>query len=133
MVQMLSSSQERSASSADYLAENMAKAPVLMIPCIEGRVDNADGANASAQAGTMGSITPAAWSFMPQLGRVQEQHGPPCTWRMKKQSELLGIPRILHANRLIPIAYTKGTDFRRLPPSGRDRYAPQRGNSAARY
>ena len=32
----LSSSQERSASSADYLAENMAKAPVLMIPALKG-------------------------------------------------------------------------------------------------
>ena len=40
----LSNSQKRSASSADYLAENMAKAPVLMIPCIEGRIDNAEGA-----------------------------------------------------------------------------------------
>lgn len=30
-------SQERSTSSAQYLADNMAKAPVLMIPCIEGR------------------------------------------------------------------------------------------------
>ena len=59
----LSNSQERSASSADYLAENMAKAPVLMIPCIEGRIDNADGANASAQAGTMGSIIPACLEF----------------------------------------------------------------------
>ncbi|MEC8076345.1 MAG: nitroreductase family protein, partial [Pseudomonadota bacterium] len=60
----LATSQERSASSADYLADNMGKAPVLMIPCIAGRIDNAEGANASAQAGTMGSIIPAAWSFM---------------------------------------------------------------------
>jgi nitroreductase len=60
----LATSQQRSASSADYLAENMGKAPVLMIPCIAGRIDNVHGANASAQAGTMGSIIPAAWSFM---------------------------------------------------------------------
>ena len=60
----LANSQERSASSADYLADNMGKAPVLMIPCIAGRIDNAEGANASVQAGTMGSIIPAAWSFM---------------------------------------------------------------------
>ena len=42
------SSQQRSASSADYLAENMGKAAVLMIPCIAGRTDNVHGANASA-------------------------------------------------------------------------------------
>ena len=79
MVQMSAvNSQERSASSADYLAENMAKAPVLMIPCIEGRIDNADGANASAQAGTMGSIIPAAWSFMlAARARGLEPHGHP--------------------------------------------------------
>ena len=71
----LATSQERSASSADYLADNMGKAPVLMIPCIAGRIDNAEGANASAQAGTMGSIIPAAWSFMggPSSSRCRPQ------------------------------------------------------------
>src|SRR5689334_21572592 len=53
--------QERVASSADYLAEHMHEAPVHFIPCIRGRMD---GQPSLAQAGTRGSILPAAWSFM---------------------------------------------------------------------
>ena len=111
----LSNSQERSASSADYLADNMAKAPVLMIPCIEGRIDNADGANASAQAGTMGSIIPAAWSFM----LAARARGIGTAWTTlhlaheKAVAELLGIPYESYTQvALIPIAYTKGTEFK---------------------
>ena len=47
--------------SAMYLAEHMHEAPVLVIPCIEGRVENA---GTLAQASVYGSILPAAWSFM---------------------------------------------------------------------
>ena len=46
--------------SAIYLADNMHRAPVFIIPCIEGRVS---GGNESA-AGLMGSILPATWSLM---------------------------------------------------------------------
>ena len=90
----LANSQERSASSAAYLADNMGKAPVLMIPCIAGRIDNADGANASAQAGTMGSIIPAAWSFM----LAARARGIGTAWTTlhlaheEAVAELLGIP-----------------------------------------
>ena len=111
----LANSQERSASSADYLADNMGKAPVLMIPCIEGRIDNAEGANASAQAGTMGSIIPAAWSFM----LAARARGIGTAWTTlhlaheKAVAELLGIPYESFTQvALIPIAYTKGTDFK---------------------
>ena len=111
----LTNSQERSASSADYLADNMGKAPVLMIPCIAGRIDNAEGANASAQAGTMGSIIPAAWSFM----LAARARGIGTAWTTlhlaheKAVAELLGIPYESFTQvALIPIAYTKGTDFK---------------------
>jgi nitroreductase len=111
----LANSQERSASSADYLADNMGKAPVLMIPCIAGRIDNAEGANASAQAGTMGSIIPAAWSFM----LAARARGIGTAWTTlhlaheKAVAELLGIPYESFTQvALIPIAYTKGTDFK---------------------
>jgi len=113
--QSLSSSQQRSASSADYLAENMGKAPVLMIPCIAGRIDNPEGANVSAQAGTMGSIIPAAWSFM----LAARARGIGTAWTTlhlaheKAVAELLGIPYESFTQvALIPIAYTKGTDFK---------------------
>ena len=111
----LANSQERSASSADYLADNMGKAPVLMIPCIAGRIDNVDGANASAQAGTMGSIIPAAWSFM----LAARARGIGTAWTTlhlaheQAVAELLGIPYESFTQvALIPIAYTKGTDFK---------------------
>ena len=111
----LANSQERSASSADYLADNMGKAPVLMVPCIAGRIDNAEGANASAQAGTMGSIIPAAWSFM----LAARARGIGTAWTTlhlaheKAVAELLGIPYESFTQvALIPIAYTKGTDFK---------------------
>ena len=111
----LATSQERSASSADYLADNMGKAPVLMIPCIAGRIDNAEGANASAQAGTMGSIIPATWSFM----LAARARGIGTAWTTlhlaheKAVAELLGIPFDSFTQvALIPIAYTKGTDFK---------------------
>ena len=111
----LANSQERSASSADYLADNMGKAPVLMIPCIAGRIDNADGANASAQAGTMGSIIPAAWSFM----LAARARGIGTAWTTlhlaheQAVAELLGIPYESFTQvALIPIAYTTGTDVK---------------------
>ena len=111
----LAKSQERSASSADFLADNMGKAPVLMIPCIAGRIDNAEGANASVQAGTMGSIIPAAWSFM----LAARARGIGTAWTTlhlaheKAVAELLGIPYESFTQvALIPIAYTKGTDFK---------------------
>jgi nitroreductase len=111
----LANSQERSASSADYLADNMGKAPVLMIPCIAGRIDNAEGANASAQAGSMGSIIPAAWSFM----LAARARGIGTAWTTlhlaheQAVAELLGIPYESFTQvALIPIAYTKGTDFK---------------------
>ena len=60
----LTDSQTRSASSADYLAENMGKVPALLIPCIAGRTDSPETSNIIAQTGTLGSIIPAAWNFM---------------------------------------------------------------------
>ena len=111
----LTNSQERSASSADYLADNMGKAPVLMIPCIAGRIDNVEGANASAQAATMGSIIPAAWSFM----LAARARGIGTAWTTlhlaheRAVAELLGIPYESFTQvALIPVAYTKGTDFK---------------------
>ena len=46
--------------SATFLSENFEKAPMLMIPCIKGRLENADVATG---AGGWGSPLPAEWSF----------------------------------------------------------------------
>ena len=112
---MLTESQDRSASSADYLADNMGRAPVLMIPCIAGRTDNEAGNNVSAQSGTFGSIIPAAWNFM----LAARARGLGTAWTTlhlmheKETAELLVIPfEDFMQVALIPIAYTKGTSFK---------------------
>ncbi|MEX3644881.1 nitroreductase family protein [Mycolicibacterium porcinum] len=107
-------------SSAKYLAENFEKAPVLMVPCLEGRPD---GAPAGMSASFWGSLLPAVWSFMLAL----RSRGLGSAWTTlhllgdgeKQAAELLGIPFDRYAQAgLFPIAYTKGTDFKkakRLP------------------
>src|SRR3954471_5025614 len=52
--------QQRVASSAEYLAEHMSEAPVLLVPCITGRADNSP---SMMSAGLWGSLFPAVWSF----------------------------------------------------------------------
>ena len=112
----LISSQERSTSSAEYLAANMGRAPVLMIPCIAGRTD-AEGVISGnmGNAGTYGSIIPAAWNFM----LAARARGLGTAWTTlhlmheKEISDLLGIPYDEYMQvALIPIAYTKGTNFK---------------------
>lgn len=108
-------SQERSTSSAQYLADNMAKAPVLMIPCIEGRTDVPEGAPIMSQASIFGSIIPAAWSFM----LAARARGIGSAWTTlhlmneKAIAETLGIPFDEYMQvAMIPLAYTKGTKFK---------------------
>jgi nitroreductase len=107
-------------SSAKYLNENFEKAPVLMIPCLEGRPD---GAPAAISASYWGSLLPAVWSFMLAL-RSRGLGSAYTTLHLlgdgeKQAAEILGIPFDKYSQGgLFPIAYTKGTDFRpakRLP------------------
>ncbi len=106
-------------SSAQYLADNFHRAPYMVIPLIEARLD--EGTPAPAQAAVWGSILPAVWSFMLAL----RERGLGSAWTTlhlpneKEVAELLGIPfdRYTQAG-LFPVAYTKGTDFKlakRLP------------------
>ena len=107
-------------SSAKYLNEHMEKAPVMLIPLLEGRPEGAD---AGMQASFWGSILPAVWSFMLAL----RERGIGTAWTTlhligdgeKKAADLLGIPYEQYTQAgLFPIAYTKGTDFKlakRLP------------------
>ena len=107
-------------SSAEYLNENFEKAPVLMIPCLEGRPD---GAPAGISASYWGSLLPAVWSFMLAL----RSRGLGSAWTTlhligegeKQAAEVIGIPFDKYAQGgLFPIAYTKGTEFKlanRLP------------------
>jgi nitroreductase len=108
--------------SAWYLAENFHRSPILMIPCIEGRLDNLP---SFATASMWGSLFPAVWSFMLAL----RERGMGSAWTTihlmrggeQQAAELLGIPYdTVSQGGLFPIAYTIGTDFKpakRLPAS----------------
>ncbi|GAY16291.1 nitroreductase family protein [Mycobacterium sp. shizuoka-1] len=107
-------------SSAKYLNENLEKAPVFLIPCLEGRPE---GAPAGMQASYWGSLIPAVWSFMLAL-RSRGLGSAYTTLHLigdgeRQAAELLGIPFEHYTQGgLWPIAYTKGTDFKpakRLP------------------
>jgi nitroreductase len=100
----------RVVSSAQYLADNLHRVPVHVIPCYWGRVEN----QAPVwQAGLYGSIHPAAWSFMLAL----RARGLGASWttlhlRFEKEvAELLGIPDNITQAALIPVAYYTGDDF----------------------
>jgi nitroreductase len=100
--------------SAKYLADHLHEVPVLLIPCLQGRVEQAPlGLSASFWA----SLHPAAWSFMLAL----RSRGLGSCWTTlhllgdgeKQAAEVLGIPYDQYSQGgLFPVAYTKGTDFR---------------------
>ena len=103
-------------SSSDYLAEHMHEVPVLVIPCLWGRVDTLP---AVEQAGTWGSILPAVWSFM----LAARARGLGTCWTTihlyyeQEAAQVLGIPfdKVTQAA-LIPVAHTLGgTDFKPAP------------------
>ncbi|MFN3257165.1 MAG: nitroreductase family protein [Ilumatobacter sp.] len=110
------SQQGRVLDSANFLAQKLGEVPVLVIPLIIGRLpDN----SANAAAGLMGSIMPAMWSFQLAL-RSRGLGSCLTTLHLAKEQEaadLLGIPDHMTQAGLIPVAYTKGTDFK---PARRD-------------
>jgi nitroreductase len=100
------------ASSADYLRDHMHEAPVLLVPCHLGRVDNAP---VATQAALWGSMLPAVWNLMLAL----RTRGLGAAWTSvhlrheRRAAEVLGIPYERYTQGgLFPIAYTAGTDFR---------------------
>ena len=104
--------------SALYLAEHLQDVPVFLIPCIKGRPP-ADTPPAM-MAGFYGSIFPAVWSF--QLALRARGLGSALTTlhlvHEKEAADLLGIPDDVLQVALLPVAYTRGTDFKRAerPP-----------------
>jgi nitroreductase len=106
---------ERVSTSADYLGEHMGEVPVLVIPCIEGRIERQ---SFSGQAALWGTILPAAWSFM----LAARARGLGTVWTTihlayeREAAEILGIPyEEVTQTALIPLAYTIGTDFKLAP------------------
>lgn len=97
--------------SANFLAERLQDVPVMVIPMIIGRLDDP---NVGSAAGLMGSILPAVWSFQLAL----RSRGLGSCWttlhlaKEQEAAELLGIPEHMMQVALLPVAYTKGTDFK---------------------
>jgi len=97
--------------SATYLAEHLHEAPVHVIPCIQGRIEQA---GVVAQASVYGSILPAAWSFM----LAARSRGLGSAWTTlhliseKEAAKLLGIPDDVTQTALLPVAYFTGKDFK---------------------
>jgi nitroreductase len=97
--------------SALYLTEILDRVPVHVIPCLDGRGDNAPNGRS---ASFYGSILPAAWSFMLAL----RSRGLGSVWttlhlfKEKEAAALLGIPDDVTQVALLPVAYTTGGDFK---------------------
>jgi len=105
--------------SADFLAQHLHQVPVMVIPCVEGRVEHA---GVLAQASAYGSILPAAWSFM----LAARARGLGAAWTTlhltfeQEAAQVLGIPETVTQAALLPVAHHTGGDFkpaRRLPAS----------------
>jgi nitroreductase len=95
-----------------YLGEHLQDVPVHVIPCVTGRLD---GLPVIAQAALWGTIAPATWSFM--LAARERALG--TVWTTfhlgyeEEAAEILGIPYAeVTQTALVPVGYTKGTDFK---------------------
>jgi nitroreductase len=100
----------RVAGSSNYLAQHLQEAPVFIIPCFWGRVENKPVAD---QAARYGSVLPATWSLMLAL----RARGLGAAWTSlhlvyeKEVAAILGIPDSVTQVALLPVAYYKGEDF----------------------
>src|SRR5207302_5695689 len=95
--------QRRVYRSADFLADNLERVPVHVIPCILGTLP--EGTPAWMAASFLGSIIPAVWSF--QLALRSRGLGSAYTTlhlaHHAKAAELLGIPETVTQVALIPV------------------------------
>ncbi|MHB2016596.1 MAG: nitroreductase family protein [Candidatus Xenobia bacterium] len=97
------------------LVEGMWDIPALVIPCLEGRLENAP---VPMQAAMWGTIVPATWSFM--LACRSRGLGTVYTtlhlFDEEKVAKALGIPfESVMQTAMIPVAYTQGTEFKPGP------------------
>lgn len=100
--------------SAFWLVDHLADVPVHVIPCVIGRLP--EKTTNIMGASLYGSIFPAVWSF--QLALRARGLGSVLTTlhlvHEREAAELLGIdPDGISQVGLLPVAYTKGTEFKR--------------------
>lgn len=106
--------------SATYLSRNLADVPVHVIPVIEGRVETGP---VALHAAIWGSLLPSVWNFC----LAARARGLGTCWTTlhltheKEAAELLSIPENYMQGALIPVAHTKGTNFKAGPRRDLDR------------
>jgi nitroreductase len=98
--------------SAGYLFEHIGEVPGMLIPCLSGRLQTA---SPSALASQIGSILPAAWSFM----LAARARGIGSVWTTvhlaleEEAADILGIPYAeVSQLALIPFGYVTGDPFK---------------------
>jgi nitroreductase len=93
-------------SSTEWLVENLARVPVLVVPCYEPTMPRADGDESFYLATLYGSIFPAVWNF--QLALHTRGYGTCITTlhlhHEQAVRELLGIPESFIQGCLLPVA-----------------------------
>jgi nitroreductase len=98
--------------SAFWLMDHLQEVPVHVIPCVVGRLP--ESAPVGMASAIFGSIFPAVWSF--QLALRSRGLGSALTtlhlFREQEAAKLLGIPDDVMQVALLPVGYTKGTDFK---------------------
>jgi nitroreductase len=98
--------------SSMYLAEHLHEVPVHVIPLLLSPLPNPP--SVMELAGLYGSILPAVWSF--QLALRSRGLGSAFTTLHlayeRQAAELLGLPDTVTQVALLPVAYTKGTEFK---------------------
>ncbi len=102
---------EKVMASAAHLAEHLAEVPVIVIPTIIGRHDD------SGRPGLFDSVIQSAWSFSVAL----RARGLGSAWTTAilnaddEIADLLGIPPEMTQIAMLPVAWTKGTEFSTAP------------------
>lgn len=107
---------------AQEFAERLSEVPVHVIPCVEGGLDaTSEEAGYAATVSFYGSIFPAIWSFQLAL-RSRGLGSVLTTLHLTYQEEsraILGLPDDVAQIALIPVAYTRGLNFKptQRPPA----------------
>jgi len=106
-------------SSTEWLVENLARVPLLVIPCYEPYLPRIDGDESFHLATLYGSIFPAVWNF--QLALHTRGYGTCITTlhlhREDEIRELLGIPETYVQGCLLPVGRLRAG--RTFSPPGR--------------
>jgi hypothetical protein len=103
--------QQRMFSSGAHLVRHMQDVPVLILACVEGRIEKA---GPGAQASLYGSIFPAVWSLMLAfrarwIGSVMTtQH---IEHFEQDMATAVGLPEDMTQVALLAVAYFTGSDF----------------------